>query len=419
MQNLNKMNSCFNKNFNLIVLGQIISILGSSLLRFGLSTYILDTTGRADIFAALYAISNIPLLFSPIGGAIADRFNRKNLMVIFDFMSSIIIFTFICLLSSLNNSIILIGVIMVLLSIISSMYQPTVQASIPLIVNEKDLEQANGIVNGISSLSSMFAPVLGGLLYGLIGIKMLLIISCIAFFLSAVMEMFIHIPFNKREVNGSIVSTIVGDMKEGFSYVIKQSYISKAMILAASLNLFLTPFLLVGIQYILRITMHSSNNMYGIGIGIIEFSSVLGALSIGLFAKKMKMNTLYRWLMLISILMIPIAISISPSMLRLGYYPSFILLFICVIPIAMSMTIITIFVLTIVQKQTPNELLGKVMATITAVSQCVAPVGQIMHGKLFEVFSSRVYIPIVCMFIIMLLISILAKYLYKNAKSGN
>ncbi|UDN60500.1 MFS transporter [Clostridioides sp. ES-W-0016-02] len=414
MQDLNKMNSCFNKNFNLIVLGQIVSILGSSLLRFGLSTYILDTTGRADIFAALYAISSIPLLFSPIGGAIADRFNRKNLMVIFDFISSVIIFTFICLLSTLNNSIILIGVIMVLLSIISSMYQPTVQASIPLIANEKDLEQANGIVNGISSLSSMFAPVLGGLLYGLIGIKMLLIVSCIAFFLSAVMEMFIHIPFNKRKVNGSIVSTIVSDMKEGFSYVIKQSYISKAMILAASLNLFLTPFLLVGIQYILRITMHSSNNMYGIGIGIIEFSSVLGALSIGLFAKKMKMNTLYRWLMLISILMIPMAISISPLMLRLGYYPSFILLFICVIPIAMSMTIITIFVLTIIQKQTPNELLGKVMATITAVSQCVAPVGQIMHGKLFEIFSSTVYIPIVCMFIIMLLISILAKYLYKN-----
>ncbi|MCC0652314.1 MFS transporter [Clostridioides sp. ES-S-0001-03] len=414
MQDLNKMNSCFNKNFNLIVLGQIVSILGSSLLRFGLSTYILDMTGRADIFATLYAISSIPLLFSPIGGAIADRFNRKNLMVIFDFISSVIIFTFICLLSTLNNSIVLIGVIMVLLSIISSMYQPTVQASIPLIANEKDLEQANGIVNGISSLSSMFAPVLGGLLYGLIGIKMLLIVSCIAFFLSAVMEMFIHIPFNKRKVNGSIVSTIVSDMKEGFSYVIKQSYISKAMILAASLNLFLTPFLLVGIQYILRITMHSSNNMYGIGIGIIEFSSVLGALSIGLFAKKMKMNTLYRWLMLISILMIPMAISISPLMLRLGYYPSFILLFICVIPIAMSMTIITIFVLTIVQKQTPNELLGKVMATITAVSQCVAPVGQIMHGKLFEIFSSTVYIPIVCMFIIMLLISILAKYLYKN-----
>lgn len=414
MQNLDKINNSFNKNFNLMVLGQIISILGSSLLRFALSTYILDITGRADIFATLYAISNIPLLLSPIGGAIADRFNRRNLMVIFDFMSSIIILIFICLFSTLNDSIVLIGIVMILLSIISCMYQPTVQASIPLIVNEKDLEQANGIVNGIGALSSMFAPVLGGFLYGLIGIKMLLIISCISFFLSAVMEIFIYIPFNKRELNGDIVITIVSDMKKGFSYIIKQPYISKAMILAASLNLFLTPFLLVGIQYILRVTMHSSNNMYGIGIGIIEFSSVLGALSIGLFAKKMKMNTLYRWLMLISILMIPMAISISPSMLRLGYYPSFILLFICIIPVAMSMTIIAVFVLTIVQKQTPNELLGKVMATITAVSQCVAPVGQIMHGKLFEVFSLKVYIPIICMFIIMLLISILAKHLYKN-----
>ncbi|MBY2478591.1 MFS transporter [Clostridioides difficile] len=414
MQNLDKINNSFNKNFNLMVLGQIISILGSSLLRFALSTYILDITGRADIFATLYAISNIPLLLSPIGGAIVDRFNRRNLMVIFDFMSSIIILIFICLFSTLNDSIVLIGIVMILLSIISCMYQPTVQASIPLIVNEKDLEQANGIVNGIGALSSMFAPVLGGFLYGLIGIKMLLIISCISFFLSAVMEIFIYIPFNKRELNGDIVITIVSDMKKGFSYIIKQPYISKAMILAASLNLFLTPFLLVGIQYILRVTMHSSNNMYGIGIGIIEFSSVLGALSIGLFAKKMKMNTLYRWLMLISILMIPMAISISPSMLRLGYYPSFILLFICIIPVAMSMTIIAVFVLTIVQKQTPNELLGKVMATITAVSQCVAPVGQIMHGKLFEVFSLKVYIPIICMFIIMLLISILAKHLYKN-----
>ncbi|EQF24264.1 major Facilitator Superfamily protein [Clostridioides difficile CD160] len=414
MQNLDKINNSFNKNFNLMVLGQIISILGSSLLRFALSTYILDITGRADIFATLYAISNIPLLLSPIGGAIADRFNRRNLMVIFDFMSSIIILIFICLFSTLNDSIVLIGIVMILLSIISCMYQPTVQASIPLIVNEKDLEQANGIVNGIGALSSMFAPVLGGFLYGLIGIKMLLIISCISFFLSAVMEIFIYIPFNKRELNGDIVMTIVSDMKKGFSYIIKQPYISKAMILAASLNLFLTPFLLVGIQYILRVTMNSSNNMYGIGIGIIEFSSVLGALSIGLFAKKMKMNTLYRWLMLISILMIPMAISISPSMLRLGYYPSFILLFICIIPVAMSMTIIAVFVLTIVQKQTPNELLGKVMATITAVSQCVAPVGQIMHGKLFEVFSLKVYIPIICMFIIMLLISILAKHLYKN-----
>ena len=79
------------KDFNLMVLGQIISILGAALLRFALSLYVLDLTGRADLFATLYAVSNIPLLLTPLGGAIADRYNRRNLMVIYDFTSSFII----------------------------------------------------------------------------------------------------------------------------------------------------------------------------------------------------------------------------------------------------------------------------------------------------------------------------------------
>ncbi len=114
----------FSKNFNLMVLGQIVSILGSALLRFGLSLYVLDITGRADIYATLYAISNIPLLLSPIGGAVADRFNRRNLMVIFDFTSSALVLCFFCLMISGNATVLAIGMIMLLLAFISSMYQP-------------------------------------------------------------------------------------------------------------------------------------------------------------------------------------------------------------------------------------------------------------------------------------------------------
>ncbi|MBL1704266.1 MFS transporter, partial [Klebsiella pneumoniae] len=68
------------KDFYLMVSGQIITILGSTLLRFALSLYVLDLTGRADIFAGLDAITSIPFLLAPLGGAIAYRFNRRNLM---------------------------------------------------------------------------------------------------------------------------------------------------------------------------------------------------------------------------------------------------------------------------------------------------------------------------------------------------
>lgn len=404
----------FPKAFNLMVMGQIISVLGSSFLRFALSLYVLDITGRADIYATLYAVSNVPLLLSPLGGAIADRFNRRNLMVIFDFASSAIVFCFLLLLAASNTSVILISVVMILLAMISAMYSPAVMASVPLLVAENKLEQANGIVNGVQALSSVAAPVLGGVLYGIVGLEMLVVMSCIAFFLAAVLAMFIHIPFVKREHDGHIISTIVKDLKVGCIYVVKQPFILKCIILAAFLNLILTPLFVVGGPIILRVVMKSSDTMYGIGMGLIDFATILGALSIGFFAKKMQMKKLYLWFLIMALLIVPMALSITPLVLNFGYYPSFILFILCAIFIAMVMIIVSIFVITAVQKKTPNENLGKVMAIITAVSQCMAPVGQVIYGVIFEAFSIKVYIPILFVSIAMIVMTVVVKMVLRN-----
>ncbi|CAM4250503.1 MFS transporter [Bacillus manliponensis] len=124
----------FTKDFRIMIIGQIISIVGSSLLRFILALYVLDLTGRADIFAMLYAISSIPLLLAPLGGALADRFNRRNLMVILDIANSLVVFVFFFLLLTNYISIIFIGIFMFLLAVISTLYAPLVMASIPLLV---------------------------------------------------------------------------------------------------------------------------------------------------------------------------------------------------------------------------------------------------------------------------------------------
>ncbi len=402
------------KDFHLMVSGQIITILGSTLLRFALSLYVLDITGRADIFAGLYAVTSIPFLLAPLGGAIADRFNRRNVMVIFDFINAAIVLSFLVLLLTESVSILMIGTIMFLLAVVSAMYAPVVMASIPQLVPEKKLEQANGIVNGVQALSNIVAPVLGGILYGIIGLKMLVIISCLAFFLSAILEMFITIPFIKRIQEGHIVPIIVKDMKEGFLYVLKQSFILKAMLLAALLNLILTPLFVVGGPIILRVTMQSSDTMYGIGMGLIDFATILGALSIGFFAKKLQMKTLYNWMLIIALLVIPVALSVTPFTLNLGYYPPFILFILSSLLIAIIMTIVSIYVITVVQKKTPNENLGKVMAFITAVSQCMAPIGQVVYGFMFERFSTKIYLPIFAISFIMILIAIVTKKILRN-----
>lgn len=402
------------KDFNLMILGQVISIFGSTLLRFALSLYVLDTTGSETLFATLYAISNIPMLLAPLGGAIADRFNRRNLMVIFDFTSSAIVLCLILLMAAGSAPVAVIGVVMVLLSAVSSLYTPAVTASIPLLVAEDKLTGANGIVQAVQALSGVVAPILGGILYGIFGVRTLVIISCIAFFLSAVMEIFIKIPFVKREQEGHIVSTIMRDMKDGFTYVLNKSFIWKAMILAALINLVLTPLLIVGGPIILRVTMQSTDTMYGVGMGVINFASILGALTIGLFGKKMRVKTVYLWVAALALMLVPISLSVLPFFLRLGFYPSFIMFMLGAVPIAISASVLSIFIITKVQKVTPNENLGKVMAIIIAVAQCAAPLGQIIYGVLFESFKATLYIPMIAVGLIMLVITVFSQRILRN-----
>lgn len=403
----------FSKDFIIMVAGQIISILGSALLRFALSLFVLDITGRADLFAVLFAISSLPVLLTPFGGAIADRFNRRNLMVLFDFISSGIVLIFFIVLLTDNHSVLWIGLVMVLLSFISAMYTPAVMASIPLLVSEQKLEQANGIVNGVQALAGVTAPVLGGILYGMLGLKLLVIVSGLLFFFTAIVEMFMTIPFVKRSYDGHLMPTLIKDIKEGFTYVVKQTFILKCTLLAALLNLLLTPLFIVGVPIILRVTMKSSDTLYGIGMGIIDFATILGALTMGYFAKKLRIHTLYIWVLMSAFLVIPMAMSVLPRALQIGYYPSYSLFIGCALIIAMMMTIISIYVMTLVQKETPNEQLGKVMAIMMAVSQCMAPLGQMGYGLLFEFFQANIYIPVFIISVCVLLLAFVTKRIWR------
>lgn len=73
----------FTKNFTLLVLGQVSSLFGNFILKFALSMYVLEVTGSATVYAGILAIATIPtILLSPLGGILADRANRRNIMVL-------------------------------------------------------------------------------------------------------------------------------------------------------------------------------------------------------------------------------------------------------------------------------------------------------------------------------------------------
>jgi MFS family permease len=382
------------RNFRLLMTGQIITVFGSSLLRFALSLYVLDITGRADLFAALVALSSVPILLAPIGGAISDRFNRKHLMVLYDFICAVVTFAFLLIMLSGHAFVFAVGTVMVILGIVGAMETPNGMACIPLFVRRDGLESANGIIQTVQSLSSIVAPVLGSILYGTLGIQVLVTISGTAFALAAITEMFIQIPFIKRPQEGGMVRTLAGDLKDGFVYVWDDLFIRRLMILAALLNLMLVPCVLVVSPFVLRMTLRSSNVAYGTGMGLIEAASIIGALAVGVFSKKMRINTLWRWILGLALLFIPLALSVTPTMLGTGFWSPFVIFILCIMLMAAVATILSIFVIVRIQARTSSEHLGKVMAIIQAVAQCVAPIGQLLYGGALQGFKNAVYLPL-------------------------
>ena len=142
-----------NKNFIIIVIGQIISLFGNAIQRFSMSLYLLEFTGSTAAFARILAISTIPyILFAPIAGRLSDNINRKKIMVYLDLVCSILIGGYaIILLRGHDHELIVAGV-MFILSICATLYAPAVTSSIPQIVEEEKLTSANGIINQVGSI---------------------------------------------------------------------------------------------------------------------------------------------------------------------------------------------------------------------------------------------------------------------------
>lgn len=184
-----------NKNFIIIVIGQIISLFGNAIQRFSMSLYLLEFTGSTAAFANILAISTIPyIIFAPIAGRIVDNVNRKKIMVYLDLFCTILIGAYAFILLNGSDNELIVAVVMFILSICSTLYGPAVTSSIPQIVNEDKLTTANGIINQVGSVVNFVGPILAGVLYGLLGIKLIVIINAISFLVSAIMELFLDIP---------------------------------------------------------------------------------------------------------------------------------------------------------------------------------------------------------------------------------
>lgn len=402
-------------DFLLILIGQIISLFGNTILRFSLSIKVLDQTGSVAIFGGILALSMIPtILLSAFGGILADRVNKRNIMVILDGLTSLSIVIF-ALVFHFTGSILSIAIIMMVLSVIQAFYQPSVQSSIPLLVEEKKLMMANGLVIQVNALANLIGPIVGGILYGFLGMEPIVYVSAICFFLSAVMEIFIRIPNVLADKTEGILTIIKNDLGDAVYFLKnKQRELLKLLLLIAGINLVLSAMIMVGLPYLIKIFLGLSNQLYGFAEAAMGIGSILGGLCAGWVAKKIEFKRSYVFLIAAGITILPMAIAVvSNQMVWLSYG----IILVSVMLIMCFATLFSVYGQTMVQKLTPVNMLGKLSSVVTVISMCALPIGQSIYGVIFNDIGNQSFFILFVVAIISVMIGLVSKSVLKRLVS--
>lgn len=382
----------FSRDFQWMVVGQIISLFGNSILRFALSLYVLELTGSATAFGGILALSMIPtVLCAPLGGVLADRVPRQRIMAGLDFLTAALAGGY-AVLTGGAGSLTAVGALMMALSVIQAVYQPAVQASIPALTPPEGRVAANGAVAQVLALANLLGPVLGGALYGWMGLTPMLWVSGGCFLASAVMECFLHIPFSPPERRGTMLAGIAADLGEAGRFLVREEpWLFRLLLLLAGLNLLVSPVFVVGLPYLVKVRLGLSAQLYGAAEGVMGLGSVLGGVLSGPVLGRMAFRHTHRFLLGCSLLLLPVAAALLLGLPALGAYG---VLLACVLLGLACVMLFNIAAQTFFQHVTPPHLMGKTAAFITAVCTCAAPLGQALYGVVFDALRAQVWLPV-------------------------
>jgi len=187
------------RTFWIIWGGQFISMLGSGLTSFGLGVWIYEKTGQATPFALTALFSTLPaLILMPVGGAIADRYNRRIVMILADTGAAIVTALTALILFTGDLQVWQIYLLATFASIFSAFQEPAYSASITMLVPKKDLARSSGIMQMGQAATGILSPILAGGLYALIGLKGIMVIDAATYFFAIGALFVVHIPQPKR-----------------------------------------------------------------------------------------------------------------------------------------------------------------------------------------------------------------------------
>lgn len=360
-------------------MGQSSSLFGSAITQFILIWWITSTTKSAISLTLASFCGLLPqAIFGAFGGVFADRYDRKRIMIITDFISALCIFILVII--SISNSLKLWQVLtmMAIRSTMQAFQSPASLASINQMVPENWLVKSASLNQMTGSLSSILAAPLGAFVISFVPLHYALLIDIVTALIAITMTSFIYIPKNHLDVSKD--THVIEELKEGIIYSLKNKGILILIgISCMMLGVLIPVFSLLPLYVVKELegTIKDVALLESLG----SFGMVLGALIVMVIKIPKKEINFILWLFTISNITI-ILMGVLPKTMFLSF-AFFWTLGAILYSIAASPMI------SILQKTVPNELQGRVLSLYSTFIGLAGPLGLIFMGIISEYLGMR------------------------------
>jgi MFS transporter, DHA3 family, macrolide efflux protein len=360
--------------FNLVWLGQLVSILGSSLSNFAMDVWVYQRNGSVTELSFLLLFTTIPLvIISPISGLLVDRWNHRWVMIISDTGAALSTSVMALLLISGQIQIWHICLATAVSSSFSAFQIPAYRAATTLLVPGKNLGRAAGMIEFAQAIGQLIAPMLAGVLLEVIQISGIFLLDLSSFVFSAIVLLLVRFPRHQSIEKQKLHQLpLLKEIFSGFNYVTAHGGLV-ALLFFLAVSTFL-----VGIVQVLAyplVLSFTSSTQLGIALSISGMGMIVGSILMGSWGNGRED---YIKILLCSMLLNGFSLMVA------GSAPDIIVFGVGAFLYFLGIPFINGSVQVILQKKAPLNMQGKVFSLATAVSGLCLPLAFMIAGPLAD-----------------------------------
>ena len=355
------------RNYQLFFSGQLISLVGTWMDQVAESWLVYRLTGSALLLGTVAFASQIPVfLMAPIGGAVADRYNRRTILV--TTQSCMMVLAFILAGLTLTHRIKVweLMVLAALLGVVNAFDIPARQAFLVDMVSRDDL------VNAIALNSSMFngarvvGPAVAGIVVAAIGEGWCFFANAVSFIAVITGLLMMRIQRPRLSIEGSPLENII----EGFKFVINNRPIHALMILLGLVSFTAMPYAVL-MPIFAEDILHGGATALGILMGCSGVGALGGAITL---AMKKSLRGLGRWVAVA-------CSSFGVALIAFSFSHVMWLSALLLVPAGFFVMVQMASSNTLIQSMVPDQLRGRVMAVYSMMFMGMAPFGALLAGS--------------------------------------